>query len=104
VVRGSPPREIELATHVKSDMVIWVKTTIDIADGLMMAAKERAHQDGTTLRALIERGLSRVLEEPTEGARVPFKAVTFPLEPLPGVDPYDWDAIREEIYESRGGA
>lgn len=86
----------------RRDMVIWVKTTIDIADGLLMAAKERAQRDGTTLRALIERGLGKVIEEPVDCPHVPFKPVTGRLEPLPGVDPYDWETIREAIYERPG--
>jgi hypothetical protein len=83
----------------EGDMVIWVKTTIDIASGLLMEAKERARRDGTTLRALIERGLRTVLNDPPASARPPFKPVTGRLEPLPGVDPYDWDAIRDSIYD-----
>jgi len=83
----------------ESDMVIWVKTTIDIASGLLMEAKERARRDGTTLRELIERGLSTVLNEPPASARPPFKPVTGRLEPLPGVDPYDWDAILDSVYD-----
>lgn len=82
-------------------MVIWVKTTIDIASGLLMEAKERAHKDGTTLRALIEQGLGKVLEERSVVTRIPFKPVTGRLEPLPGLDPYsDWDAIRDSIYDT----
>lgn len=80
-------------------MVIWVKTTIDIADGLMAEAKERAHSERTTLRALIERGLRRVLNEPPPSAYPPFKPVTGRLEPLPGVDPDDWQAMEASIYE-----
>jgi len=81
-------------------MVIWVKTTIDIADGLLKEAKGRAHREGTTLRSLVERGLSSVLQEPVGSDRPPFRAVTARLEALPGVDPYsDWEAIRDAIYE-----
>jgi hypothetical protein len=80
-------------------MVIWVKTTIDIADGLLTEAKERARRDGTTLRALVERGLSTVLGEPPASSRLPFVSVTGRLEPLPGVDPNDWEAIRASIYD-----
>jgi hypothetical protein len=83
-------------------MVIWVKTTIDIADGLMMEAKERARCEGTTLRALVERGLGKVLAETPKDVRKPFKPITGRLEPLPGVDPYDWDAIFDSIYENPG--
>jgi hypothetical protein len=80
-------------------MVIWVKTTIDIATGLLMEAKERARRDQTTLRDLVERGLRTVLSEPEVSARPPFKPVTGRLEPLPGVDPYDWDAILDSVYD-----
>jgi hypothetical protein len=85
-------------------MVIWVKTTIDIADGLMMQAKERARGERTTLRALVERGLRTVLNEPPAPGRPPFEPVTGRLEALPGVDPHDWEAIRDEIYEAPGQA
>ncbi len=83
-------------------MVIWVKTTIDIASGLLMEAKERARSDRTTLRALVERGLRTVLSEPPASARSPFEPVTGRLEPLPGVDPYDWEAILDSVYENPG--
>jgi hypothetical protein len=80
-------------------MVIWVKTTIDIADGLLKEAKERARREGTTLRALVERGLSSALSQPPPSA-APFEPITGRLEPLPGTDPYaDWERIRDSIYE-----
>jgi hypothetical protein len=85
-------------------MVIWVKTTIDIADGVLMAAKERARREGTTLRALVERGLGTVLDESPASRRPPFEPVTCRLEPLPGVDPHDWEAIRDSIYDAPGRA
>jgi hypothetical protein len=80
-------------------MVIWVKTTIDIANGLMMEAKERAARDRTTLRALVEQGLRAVLDEPAASTYPRFKPVTCRLEPLPGVDPGDWKAMEASIYE-----
>lgn len=77
-------------------MGIRVKTTIDIADGLLSEAKDRARLQDTTLRALVEEGLRMVLGSPLPRAQ--FKPVTGELEPLPGVDAYDWNAIRDEIY------
>ena len=65
--RGSA-QQMPLLNNTKhdkeGDMVIWVKTTIDIASGLLMEAKERARRDQTTLRELVERGLGMVLSEP----------------------------------------
>jgi hypothetical protein len=81
-------------------MVIWVKTTIDIADGLLSEARARARAERTTLRALVERGLRTALDEPPRASVAPFSPVTGRLEPLPGVDRYDWGAIREEIYDT----
>ncbi len=83
-------------------MVIRVKTTVDIADGLLAEAKERAREDRTTLRTLVERGLRTVLSEPPRSGEAPFQPVTGRLEPLPGVDPRDWEAIREDIYRAPG--
>jgi hypothetical protein len=84
-------------------MVIWVKTTIDIADGLLAEAKERARKERATLRQLVERGLRAVLAEEPAARQAPPRLLTRPLEPLPGVDPYDdWGAIREEIYKRPG--
>jgi hypothetical protein len=95
----SKPPPSDKKHYRESDMVIWVKTTIDIATGLLMEAKERARRDQTTLRELVERGLRTVLSEPESYTRPPFKPVTGRLEPLPGVDPYDWDAILDSVYD-----
>jgi hypothetical protein len=43
-------------------MVTHMKTTIDIADALLEDAKQIAHREGTTLKALIEAGLRREIE------------------------------------------
>jgi len=39
-----------------------MKTTVEISDALLEAAKAEAAQRGTTLRSLLEEGLRRVLE------------------------------------------
>ena len=42
-------------------MVICMKTTINLADGLMEAAKRRAKEEGRTFTSLVEEGLRAVL-------------------------------------------
>jgi hypothetical protein len=48
-----------------------MKTTVELPDALLIAAKKRAAEDRTTLRAILERGLRRELKErrrPAAGA------------------------------------
>ena len=42
-------------------MVAHMKTTIDIADDLLLRAKQEAKASQTTLRSLIEAGLREIL-------------------------------------------
>lgn len=42
-------------------MLICVRTTLNLPDGLMEAAKARAAEDGRTLTSLLEEGLRAVL-------------------------------------------
>ena len=80
-----------------------MKTTIDIADPLLDAARKKATREGTTLRALVERGLRRVVAE--EEPRKPFKLkfVTFKGDGLtPEFEGAGWEKIRDAIYEDDG--
>lgn len=83
-------------------MVTHMKTTVELPDALLEAAKERARQEGTTLRALLTDGLRRVLEV-DDAADADYR-----YEPVlsdgsgglhPGVDLGDWATIRSLIYE-----
>lgn len=75
-----------------------MKTTIDIADGLLEEARARAKAEGTTVRALVERGLREVLAERPAEEPWRFEPVTGKLRPKPDVDLRNWDQIREIIY------
>ena len=46
-----------------------MKTTIELPDDLFVAAKHRAAEDRTTLRAIIERGLRAQLKRTAAGRR-----------------------------------
>lgn len=45
-----------------------MKTTVDIDPDLLKAAKKRAIDEGTTFRAIVERGLRRELEDRAGGS------------------------------------
>lgn len=78
------------------DMVIHMKTTLNIDDSVMQRLREEAPRRGTTMSALVEAGLRRVLAEPaTSGGEAE------DLPPLPS-----WDsggqlvdiANRDDLY------
>jgi hypothetical protein len=65
-------------------MVTHMKTTIDIADDLLLRAKELAKENNITLRSLIERGLADVLDA---NAEIQKKEIVLPTFGGSGVDP-----------------
>ncbi len=84
-------------------MATRMKTTVDIADGLLGQARKQAERDETTLKALLEEGLRRVLEERrgTPAFRLP--RASFKGRGLqPEVREGSWERVRELAYEGRG--
>ena len=79
-----------------------MKTTLNIDDTLLRCLREEAARSGTTVSALVEVGLRRVLEEP-----VTCGAGHSPLPPLPS-----WHggrmlvdvANRDDLYRAMEGA
>ena len=86
-------------------MVSWMKTTIDIAEPLLQKAKLLAVERRTTLKALVEEGLTRVLgAEPRPRKRFRLRKCAFGGSGLqPGLSWGDWDTIRDLSYGTRGG-
>lgn len=79
------------------NMVTHMKTTIEIADSLLLRAKARAREKQITLRSLIEESLAASLDHPLPAARV--KPVTYKGKGLrPEFEDASWDKIREMIY------
>ncbi len=78
-----------------------MKTTIDIADGLLEEARAAARRRHTTLRALVEDGLRRTLDA-TDPAAFTLRDTT--LRGGRGLAPEfkdaQWDRIRDVIYET----
>ncbi len=84
-------------------MVLCMKTTVSISDPLLRAAKKLAAQERTTLRALIEEGLRRVLERRQQRGPFRLRRASFRGKGLqPGVHEGSFDWIRDQIYEGRG--
>ncbi|MSO77939.1 MAG: DUF2191 domain-containing protein [Alphaproteobacteria bacterium] len=81
-----------------------MKTTIDIGDALLEAARQLADREGTTVKALVEAGLRRVIDE--EARREPFKLrrASFKGKGLqPDAEGLGWERLRALAYEGRGG-
>lgn len=81
-----------------------MKTTVEISDALLERARDLLATEKTTLRALIEEGLRRVIEEHAE--RKPFKLrrASFGGRGLqPEMRGADWSTLRSLAYEGRGG-
>jgi hypothetical protein len=85
-------------------MSVPMKTTIEISDTLLREVRKLAERDGVTLRALVERGLHRVLAETTPTKPFKLRRASFKGKGLQtAVRDASWDKIRALAYEDRGG-
>jgi hypothetical protein len=81
-----------------------VKTTIEIADPLLRQARKVAEREGVTLRALVERGLNRVISETQQAAPFKLRQSSYKGKGLqPEFRDAPWETIRDEIYKGHGG-
>jgi hypothetical protein len=81
-----------------------MKTTVEIPDALLDEARRLATRQGTTLRALIEQGLRRVIAERKRASAFRLRKATFKGEGLqPHVASASWERVRDIAYEGRGG-
>lgn len=84
-------------------MVLCMKTTVDIADSILLAAKKLAAEERTTLRALVEEGLRRVLEQRHQKGEFKLRRASFEGQGLqPGIREGEWEQIRDLIYRGQG--
>ena len=80
-----------------------MKTTVEIPDSLLAAARRTANREKTTVRALVEEGLRKVLDERSGRPAFRLRKVTFRGQGLqPEVAGAGWDRIRDLSYEERG--
>lgn len=80
-----------------------MKTTIEISDGLLEQARQMATRDGTTVRALVELGLRRVVEERQRRQAFKLRDASFGGDGLqPEAEHGGWPQWRDLAYEGRG--
>jgi hypothetical protein len=80
-----------------------MKTTIELSDPLFNAAKQLAQQSQTTLRALMEEGLRRVLADSPTKAKSAFKLHNASVrgKAMLVTDPRQWHAMEVEQLAAR---
>ena len=85
-------------------MVSHMKTTVHIADSVFDEARKLAERDQTTLKALVEEGLRRVITERKRRARFRLRRASFKGNGLQAhLNGASWEHIRELGYEGRTG-
>jgi hypothetical protein len=81
-----------------------MKTTVHIPDGLLDDAQRLARREGTTLKALVQEGLRRVVDERKQKKGFKLRKASFKGEGLdPALGEASWERIRDMAYEGRGG-
>jgi hypothetical protein len=80
-----------------------MKTTVEIPNSLLEQAKRLASKEHTTVKALIEEGLRRVMTERRSGKPFKLRKVSFKGFGLrPEMADASWQRIRDAAYEGRG--
>jgi hypothetical protein len=102
VLHGSYHRNLQDAAPLtavrRNDMASHMKTTVHISDGLLADAQELARQEKTTLKAMIEEGLSRVVAERKSRAPFRLRDASFRGQGLqPEFADAPWEKIRAAI-------
>jgi predicted DNA-binding ribbon-helix-helix protein len=81
-----------------------MRITIELLDSLWKEAKKLAAKEGSTIRALVERGLRRVVAERKSRGAFRLRTTSFPGKGRQSsLEPPTWERIRESIYKGRGG-
>ena len=81
-----------------------MKTTMHISDSLFKEARQFAQEELTTLKALVEMGLRKVISERKRRELFKLRKATFKGHGLqPHIAGASWDKLHDKIYEGRGG-
>lgn len=81
-----------------------MKTTVQIPESLFDQARQVAQREQTTLKALVEEGLRRVVADRQRSAPFHLRDAAFQGNGIqPGLAGASWAQIRDMSYEGRGG-
>lgn len=81
-----------------------MKTTVHIPDSLLEEARKIASREQTTIKALIEEGLRRTIDDRKHKRSFRLRKATFKGNGLqPDVADASWEKIRDLSYRGRGG-
>lgn len=81
-----------------------MKTTVQIPDSLFEEVRTLAQREQTTMKALVQEGLRRIVSERKKRNRFHLRKATFKGQGLhPDLNGASWERIREKSYEGRGG-
>ena len=81
-----------------------MKTTLYIADNLLIEAKKQAKKEHVTLRSLVEEGLSMAVKLHKNSRNPKIKPVVFNGNGLSSeFRGASWESIRSKAYEGHGG-
>ncbi len=87
----------------RTDTYTHMKTTVEISDPLLAAARKLAAKKGTTVRALVEEGLRRVIDANRQGGRFKLRDRSWGSGGLrPDLRGASWEQIRDASYQGRG--
>jgi hypothetical protein len=91
-----------MGTHI-AETDAHMKTTVEISPSLFAEARRCAQAEHTTLKALIETGLRRVLADQKNKPAFKLRDGSFRGDGLTHeFQNADWEQIRDAIYEGRG--
>ena len=80
-----------------------MKTTIEISNSLLEEVRTQASRERTTVRALVEEGLRRIMADRKRKPAFRLRKATFRGRGLqPHVAGVSWERIRDTAYEGRG--
>jgi hypothetical protein len=93
-----------MATHIDGAIRMGhLKTTIEIADPLLLEVRKVAAREGVTLRTLVERGLHHVVAQTKQRAPFKLRRASFRGKGLRSdLRDASWDRLRDVVYQDLG--